>query len=82
MLLLLLQACQEEIQGLARLRVMELKEDELKRPRQALMGKSRVGPSDSESARGWPDSVRVWHWSERRRSRCVSSSHLGLHGQP
>ena len=36
---------------------MELKEDELKRPGQALMGKSGVGPSDYESARGWPDFV-------------------------
>ena len=55
--LLLLQACQEELQGLDGQRVLELKEDELKRPGQALMGKSRVGPGDSVSARGWPDSV-------------------------
>ena len=54
--------------------MLELKEDELKRPRQALMGKLRVGPSDTESARGWPDSVRGW-------PRCVSFSQLGLHGQ-
>ena len=54
---------------------MVLKEDELKRPRQALMGKSWVGPSDSESARGWPYSVRG-------QPRCVSFSRLGLHGQP
>ena len=36
--------------GLAGQRVLELKEDELKRPGQSLMGKSGVGPSDSESA--------------------------------
>ena len=45
---------------------------DLKRPRQALMGKSGVGGGDSEFARGWPDSVRG-------RPRCVSSSWLGLH---
>ena len=55
--------------------MLELKEDELKRPGQALMGKSGVGPGDFESARGWPDSVRG-------RPRCVSTSQLGLHGQP
>ena len=37
--------------------MLELKEDELKRPGQALMGKSGVGPGDSEPAQGWPDSV-------------------------
>ena len=47
--------------------MLELKEDELKRPGQALMGKSGVGPGDFESARGWPDSVRG-------RPRFVSSS--------
>ena len=52
LLLLLLQAGQKELQGLARQRVLELKEDEPKRPGQALMGKSRVGPGDSESAQG------------------------------
>ena len=31
----------------------------LERHGQALMGKSEVGPSDSESALGWPDSIRV-----------------------
>ena len=46
---------------------MKLKEDELKRPGQALMGKLGVGPGDSKSARGWPDSMRG-------RPRCVSSS--------
>ena len=71
----MLQANQEELQGLVGQRVVELKEDELKRPGQALMGKSGVGPGDSESARGWPDSVRG-------RPRCVTSSQLGLHGQP
>ena len=60
LLLLLLQAGQEELQGLAGQRVRELKEDELKRPGQALMGKSGLGLSDSESTRGWLDSVRVW----------------------
>ena len=60
--------------GLAGQRVVELKEDELKRPGQALMGKSGVGPSDSESARGWPDFVRGRPW-------CMSFSQLGLHGQ-
>ena len=75
MSLLLLQASQEELQGLAGQRVLELKEDELKRPEQALMGKSGVGPGDSESAQGWPDSVRG-------RPRCVSSSQLRLYGQP
>ena len=44
LLLLLLLASQERLQGLA------LLEEELKRPRQALMGKSEVGPGDSESA--------------------------------
>ena len=61
--------------------MLALLEDELKRPRQALMGKYEVGPGDSESSRGWPDSVRAWPWSKRRRPRCVSSSQLGLHGQ-
>ena len=55
--------------------MMELKADELKRPGQALMGKSGVGSGDSKSARGWPDFLRG-------RPRCVSSSQLGLHGQP
>ena len=32
-------------------------------------------PGDSESARGWPDSVRG-------RPRCMTSSQIGLHGQP
>ena len=63
--MLLLQVGQEELQGLAG--QVELKEDELKRPEQALMGKSGVGSGDSESARGWPDSVRG-------RPRCVTSS--------
>ena len=54
--------------------MLELKGDELKRPGQALVGKSRVGPGDSESAQGWLDSVRA-------RPRCASSSQLGLHGQ-
>ena len=66
--LLLLQADQEELQGLAGQRVLKLKEDELKRPGQALMGKSGAGPGDSESARGWP--------------QCVSSSQLRQLGQP
>ena len=42
-LLLLLLSSQERLQGLA------LLEDEQKRPGHALMGKSEVGPSDSES---------------------------------
>ena len=50
LLLLLLQAGQKELQGLAGLRVLELKENDLKRPGQALMGKSGVGPGDFESA--------------------------------
>ena len=57
LLLLLLQAGQEELQGLAGQRVLELKEDDPKRPRQAMMGKSRVGLGDSESTQGWADSV-------------------------
>ena len=44
LLLLLLLASQERLQGLA------LLEEELKRPGQAQMGKSEVDPSDSESA--------------------------------
>ena len=64
-----------ELWGVAGQTVLELKEDELKRPGQALMGKSGKGPSDSKSAQGWIDSVRG-------RPRCVSSSQLGLHGQP
>ena len=52
------------MQGLAGQRVLALSEDELKRLGQALMGKSKVGLSDSESALGWPDSVRAWHWFE------------------
>ena len=71
--LLLLQAGQEELQGLAGQRVLELKEDELKRSRQALMGKSGVGPGDSVFARGWLDFMQGW-------PRYVSSSQLGLHG--
>ena len=55
--------------------MLELKEDEPKRTGQALMGKSGVGPGDSESVRGWPDYVRG-------RPRYTSSSQLGLHGQP
>ena len=54
---------------------MELKKDELKRPGQALMGKSGVGSGEFKSARGWPDSVQG-------RPRCVTSSQLRLHGQP
>ena len=74
LLLLLLQKSQEELQGFARQKVLEIKKDEPKRPGQALMGKSRVGLGDSESAQGWPDSVRGW-------PQCASSSQLGLHGQ-
>ena len=73
LLLLLLQAGQEDMQGFAGQRVLELKEDEPKRPGQALMGKSGVGSGDSESRQGWPDSVRG-------RPRCTSSSQLGLLG--
>ena len=39
------------------------------------MGKSGVGLGDFVFSRGWPDSVRG-------RPQCVSSSQLGLHGQP
>ena len=45
------------MQGLAGQRVLALLEGEQKRPGQALMGKSEVGLGDSESTRGWPDSV-------------------------
>ena len=38
------------LQRLAGQRVMALLEDELKRPGHAMMGKSEVGPGDSESA--------------------------------
>ena len=72
--MLLLQEGQEELQGFVGQRVLELKEDELKRPGQALMGKSGVGPGDSEAAQGWPDSMQG-------RPRCASSSQRGLHGQ-
>ena len=61
----MLQAGQEELQGLVG--QVEMKEDELKRLGQALMGKSGVGPDDFESARGWPDSMRG-------RPRCLTSS--------
>ena len=44
LLLLLLLASQERLQGLA------LLEEELKRPGQALMGKSEVGPGNFEFA--------------------------------
>ena len=47
---LLLLANQERLQGLAGQWGLALLEEELKRPRQALMGKSEVGSSDSESA--------------------------------
>ena len=40
--------------------------DELKRPRQVLMERKKVGPSDSKSARGWRGSVKARWWSERR----------------
>ena len=73
--MLLLQAGQEDLQGLVGLRVLELKKDELKRLGQALIGKSGVGLGDSQSARGWLDYVRGL-------PRCLSFSHLGLHGQP
>ena len=39
--------------------MLSLLEEEIERPGQVLMGKSEVGPSDSESALGWPDSMRV-----------------------
>ena len=55
--------------------MLELKEDELKRPGQALMGKSGVGLGDFEYAQGCSDFVRG-------RPRCVSSSQLRLHEQP
>ena len=44
--------------------VLLLLEDELKRPRQALMERSEVGPCDSESARGWHCSEQAWLWSD------------------
>ena len=70
------------MQGLAGQRVLALLEGELKRHGQALMGKLEVGPGDSESARGWPDSVQAWRCSERRQPWCVSSSQLRLYRQP
>ena len=50
LLLLLLQAGQERMQGLAGQGVLALLKDELKRPGQTLVGKSEVSLSDSESA--------------------------------
>ena len=52
-----------------------LLEGELKRPGQALMGRSEVGPGDSVSTREYPDSVRV-------RPQYASSSQPVLYGQP
>ena len=40
------------MQGLVGQRVLALLEDELKRPGQAMMGKSEVGLGDFESTRG------------------------------
>ena len=66
LLLLLLQA------GLIRLLgeqdgwvLLAMLEDELKRPEQALVERSKVGPCDSESAQGWGGSLRARRWSER-----------------
>ena len=50
LLLLLLLASLERLQGLARQGVLCLLEEELKRPGQVLMGKSEVSLGDSESA--------------------------------
>ena len=55
LLLLLLKTGQERLQGLAGQGVLALLKDELKRPKQALMGKSEVGLGNAESARGWPN---------------------------
>ena len=49
-ILLLLLESPERLQGLAGQWVLALVEEELKRPRQVLMGKSEVGLGDSESA--------------------------------
>ena len=45
--------------------MLALLEDELKKPRQALVERSKAGPGDSESVRGWSGSVRARWWSER-----------------
>ena len=50
LLLLLLLASQERLQGMAGQWGLALLEEEPKRPGQALMGKSEVGLGDSESA--------------------------------
>ena len=50
--LLLLLAHQESLQGLAGQKALGLKKSELKRPGQAPMYKSRVGPGNSRFARG------------------------------
>ena len=44
--------------------LLALLEDELKRPGQALVERSEVGPGDSESAPGWRGYVRAKRCSE------------------
>ena len=58
MLLLLLQACPMKLLGEQDGWVLlALLEDELKRHGQTLMERSKAGPGDSESARGWHGSI-------------------------
>ena len=61
--------------------LLALLEDELRRPEQALVERSKIGPGDSESARGWRGYVRARRWFEQRQPLCVSFFQLRLYRQ-